>query len=162
MRLYLVQHGTALPKDEDPERPLSENGHADVSRIASFLARSRLPLTRVLHSGKLRARQTAQHFADVAGPDCVIEQCAAPIAPNDSIEDLLTAVESWPEDAAGGDVMVVGHLPFMSKMVSRLVSGQEDNVVVHFQPGTVVALERGENGGGWSVAWVVRPELLGG
>lgn len=30
MRIYLVQHGLAIPKEVDPERPLSEQGREDV------------------------------------------------------------------------------------------------------------------------------------
>ncbi len=67
--------------------------------------------------------------------------------------------------------MVVGHLPFMGRLVSHLVAGSEDADVVAFQPGTVACLERadgedaedGEDGeGDWAVAWMVWPGLLGG
>jgi len=162
MRLYLVQHGTAVPKDEHPERPLSETGRKDVARLASFLARSRISVARVLHSGKLRAQETALILAETLGPGRITEQSLYPIAPNDPTDALFEAIEAWPEEGAIGDVMVVGHLPYMSRLVSRLVCGDEDETVLHFQPGTVVALERGDNGDGWIVAWAVRPELMGG
>ena len=55
--------------------------------------------------------------------------------------------------------MFVGHLPFVSKLVSHLITGNEDIGVVSFSPGTIVCLERDGNEI-WSVAWVVRPELL--
>ncbi len=61
--------------------------------------------------------------------------------------------------------MVVGHLPFMGRLVSHLVAGSEKANVAAFQPGTVACLERAggdEDGGGWALAWMVRPELLGG
>ncbi len=60
------------------------------------------------------------------------------------------------------DTILVGHLPLMSKLTSRLVAGDEEETVVHFKPGAVACLERGKNGGGWTVQWFVRPELLGG
>jgi len=162
MRLYLVQHGTCVPKDENPERPLSQSGRDDISRIASFLGRSRLPVARVFHSGKLRAQETALLLSEVLGPGRVVEDCPCSIGPNDPTEELYGVIEAWPDGGMEGDVMIVGHLPYMSRLVSRLVTGDEDNVVVHFLPGTVVAVDRGDNGGGWSVSWVVRPELLGG
>lgn len=37
MRLYLVQHGEALRKEENPERPLSDRGQETVRRVAAFL-----------------------------------------------------------------------------------------------------------------------------
>ncbi len=64
MRIYLVQHGEAVAKDVDPERPLSEQGHNDVEKIATFLGNTQLGMERILHSGKLRAEQTAEIFAD--------------------------------------------------------------------------------------------------
>ena len=157
MHIYLVQHGAAVPKDENPKKPLSDNGREDVKRVASFLARSRLSAARVIHSGKLRALETALLLAEVLGPGHLVEEVASGLAPNDSTDDLFAAIDGWTEDT-----IVVGHLPFMSKMVSRLVTGDEDETVVHFKPGAVASLERGENGGGWTVQWFVRPELLGG
>ncbi|NQU61315.1 MAG: phosphohistidine phosphatase SixA [Rhodospirillales bacterium] len=157
MRLYLVQHGAAMPKDENPEKPLSENGIEDVKRVASFLARSRVSATRVIHSGKLRALATALLLAEVLGPGNMVEEAASGLAPNDATDEFFDAIEEWTEDT-----IIVGHLPYMSKLVSRLTTGDEEETVVHFKPGTVACLERGENGGGWTVSWFVRPELLGG
>ncbi len=37
MRLYLVQHGEAVTKAVDPDRPLSEQGRADVERLAIWM-----------------------------------------------------------------------------------------------------------------------------
>jgi len=141
---------------------LSETGRKDVARMTSFLARSRIRVARVLHSGKLRAQETALILADTLGPGRIIEQSLYPIAPNDPTDALYEAIEAWPEEGSTGDVMVVGHLPYMSRLVSRLICGAEEETVVHFLPGTVVALERGDNGDGWIVAWAVRPELMGG
>ena len=52
MRLLLVQHGNALPKDVDPERGLSESGKQDVANVAAFLARGSVQVERIFHSGK--------------------------------------------------------------------------------------------------------------
>ncbi len=157
MHVYLVQHGPAMPKDEDPKRPLSDSGREDVKRVASFLARSGVSAGRVLHSGKLRALETALLLADVLGPGKVVEESPTTIAANDAINELFAAIDGWTEDT-----IIVGHLPFMSKLASRLVTGNEDETVVHFKPGSVACIERGENGGGWTVQWFLRPELLGG
>jgi phosphohistidine phosphatase len=162
MHLYLVQHGTAVPKDEDPARPLSDSGRLSIQKAASFLARSQLDISGIVHSGKLRAAQTALLLAETLGPGRVVEECLYPIGPNDSIDLLYDAIESGPTEQIASDKMVVGHLPFLSKLLSRLVCGDELETVVHFRPGTIVALERGGNGDGWSIDWVLKPELLGG
>ena len=157
MHIYLVQHGAAVPKDEDPERPLSDSGSNDIKRMASFLARSRVSATLVIHSGKLRALETALLLAKVLGTGNLVEEVASGLAPNNSTDEVFEAIDGWTEDT-----IVVGHLPFMSKLVSRLVTGNENETVVHFKPGSIACLERGENGSGWTVSWHLRPELLVG
>lgn len=160
MHLYISQHGDAVAKSEDADRPLSEKGRKDVNRLASFLARSRLPLTGVVHSGKLRAQQTALIYADVLGASRVVHECAYPIAPNNPVEPLYQALldNSQIED----NVMIVGHLPYMNRLCSRLVTGEETANCVQFEPGCVIALEKEVNHASWVVQWALRPSLLGG
>ncbi len=160
MRVYLVQHAEAVPADENPDRPLSDKGRDDARRVASFLARS-VRVGRIVHSPKMRARDTAVLLAQALGPGGVVEEAASGLAPNDATDALARAIAGWSDDA-----MVVGHLPFMDRLASRLVAGSEEANVAAFQPGTVACLERADgdedsNGGGWALAWMVRPELLG-
>ena len=159
MKLYLVQHAEAVPAEDNPDRPLSDKGRSDVRRVASFLARS-VHVGRIVHSPKMRARDTAVLLAQALGPGGVVEEAASGLAPNDSVEVAADLIAGWSEDT-----MVVGHLPFMGRLVSHLVAGSEEANVAAFQPGTVACLERAggdEDGGGWALAWMVRPELLGG
>ncbi len=161
MKLYLVQHAEAVPAEDNPDRPLSDKGRSDVRRVASFLARS-VQVGRIVHSPKTRARDTAVLLAQALGPGGVVEEAASGLAPNDATDALAGAIAGWSEDA-----IVVGHLPFMGRLAAYLVAGSEDADVAAFRPGTVVCLERagrGEDGGGggWTLAWMVRPELLGG
>ena len=155
MKLYLVQHGDAVPKDENPERPLSDRGRTDVQRMASFLARGGVRVARVVHSGKVRARDTGALLSQVLGPAGVVEEAAVGLGPDDSPERLAEAIAGWTED-----VMVVGHMPAMGKLVSHLAAGNENVGAVALVPGTVVCLEKA--GDDWAVNWMVRPELLGG
>ncbi len=164
MRVYLVQHAEAVPAEDNPDRPLSDKGRDDARRVASFLARS-VRVGRVIHSPKTRARDTAVLLAQALGPGGVVEEAASGLAPDDSVEVAADLIAGWSEDT-----MVVGHLPFMGRLVSHLVAGSGDADVAAFQPGTVACLERaggedaedGENGeGDWAVAWMVRPGLLG-
>ncbi len=159
MHLYLSQHGDALAKSEDADRPLSDKGRKDVSRMASFLARSRLPLAGVVHSGKLRAQQSALLYSEGLAAGRVVHDCAYPIAPNDPIEPLYKALldQSDIED----NVMIVGHLPYMNRLVSRLVAGDETANCVQFEPGCVISLVSGIDQTSWVIQWVVRPSLLG-
>ncbi len=155
MRVYLVQHADAVPAEDNADRPLSDNGRTDVQRVASFLARS-VRVGRIIHSPKTRARDPAVLLAQVLGPGGVVEEAPSGLAPNDATDALAGAIAGWSEDA-----IVVGHLPFMGRLASRLVAGSEEANVAAFQPGTVVCLERADDDGGWALAWMVRPELLG-
>lgn len=154
MRLYLVQHGEALPKDVDPERPLSDRGRQDVERLAAFLADRGVHVPRVWHSGKTRARQTAEVLAARVAPG-IGEEERAGLAPNDPTEAFAETLADEREDA-----MVVGHLPFMARLVSRLVTRDEDRPTVAYLPGSIVSLDR-DDSGAWAIAWMLRPELFG-
>jgi phosphohistidine phosphatase len=153
MRLYLVQHGEALSKQVDPERPLSELGRSDVGRVADFLKRAGIRVTRVVHSGKTRARQTAELLA-AAVAHAGDAGSRSGIDPLDPVEPVAEEAASWSQD-----VMLVGHLPFMGRLASRLISPGGQLEAVAFQPGSVVCVER-EAEGSWTLAWMIRPELL--
>ena len=152
MRLYLVQHGEALAKDVDPERALSETGQTDVSRLAAFL-KGRVRVSAVMHSGKTRARQSAELLAAALAPGLPVEAVSG-IQPKDAVEPFMQLIST-----AGKDTLVVGHLPFMAKLVARLVSGSEETDIVAYRPGSMVCLHS-ENGADWQIAWMIRPELL--
>ena len=153
MKLYLAQHGVACAKAVDPERPLTEEGRADIRRLAAFLGQSGVRVGRVIHSGKLRAEQTARCLADALAPGVELESSGI-INPNDNPKAFDWQSGSWDHDT-----LVVGHLPFMAKLVAHLVNEDEDRHVAAFQPGSMVCLER-EDGGDWRINWMIRPELL--
>jgi phosphohistidine phosphatase len=151
MRLYLVQHGETVAEEVDPARPLSPSGQADVARIAAFLAAGAVRVGRIEHSGKRRAEQTAQILGAALGSAAEARAGLNPMDPTDGVAH---------EAAAGDeDVMLVGHLPFMAKLASRLVAGREDAGMVAFQPGTIVCLERADEPR-WTIAWMLRPHVL--
>jgi phosphohistidine phosphatase len=153
MRLYLVQHGEALSKEADPQRPLSDVGQTDVSRLARFLKAASVQASRIIHSGKKRAQQTA----DLLAPAIVSGQAAQAfpgLEPNDPPEEFAAQMAQWREDT-----VVVGHLPFLERLVALLVVGNQDELVSSFRPGTALCLER-TGPGQWTIAWMIRPELL--
>ena len=153
MRLYLVQHGAAKSEAEDPQRGLTEEGQRTVERMADFPAALRLPLDRIEHSEKLRARQTAEILAARLRPAEGARQIAG-IAPNDDVEPMRARLAKESKN-----LMLVGHLPYLSRLVARLLGLPTDKQVVRFQMGGVVRLEREENEE-WIIRWVVTPNLL--
>ncbi len=153
MKLYLVQHGEACEKEVDPDRPLTDKGRADVERLAAFLKKAGIRVERVIHSGKLRAVQTAECLASTVAPG-VEPEASGIINPNDN-----PGAFDWQSDSWDRDTLVVGHLPFMARLVSHLVTGDENGLITAYQPGSIVCLEHRD--GIWLVNWMIRPELLG-
>ena len=149
--LYLARHGEALSKDVDAERGLSETGRRGVERVASFLEKGGVSVSQIIHSGKTRARQTAEILAATVAPS-VEPQAAGGLDPNDPVENYAYEARGYTKDT-----MLVGHLPFMDMLASRLVAGSEDAASFNFHAGAVLCLERGGNGK-WSVAWMISPK----
>ncbi len=152
MRLYLVQHGEAVDKTVDPDRPLSGQGEKDVASVASVLARALVAPEKIMHSGKTRARQTADIFEGALGARAGAVEVSG-IAPLDSVSEFADRLQGDAEAT-----MVCGHQPFMGKLVSRLLTGDEDVQLVEYTPGSVACLERGPHGG-WILIGFLRPEL---
>lgn len=152
MRLYLVQHGESVDKSVDPDRPLSSRGEKDVECVASILLRAGTVPKRIVHSGKTRARQTAEIFDRALATSAGASETTG-IAPLDSITEFASRLPEMPEET-----MVCGHLPFMGRLVSYLLAGNEDKPVVEYSPASIACLEyRSE--GHWVLCWFLRPEL---
>jgi phosphohistidine phosphatase len=153
MHVYLVQHGEAQAEKEDPQRRLTDKGIGEVQKVADFLCSLRLAINAVWHSGKARAQQTAELLAEATGArDRVVERHG--LGPKDPVAATKEALEQ-----TDNEVMIVGHLPFLGKLVALLTTGSEENGVVAFQFGSVVCLERRDDGK-WEVAWMITPALL--
>lgn len=153
MNLYLVQHGKAVAKDVNPGRPLAEQGRVDVKKVAAFIERLNLSVGCLWHSGKTRAAQTARILAEVVKADKGVLQRDG-LAPNDDVTNLADEL-----NAANQDIMIVGHLPFLSKLTSLLISGSESTNIVAFKNGGVVSIRRSEQNQ-WQLSWIATPGLL--
>lgn len=154
MRVYLVQHGLAKDKSEDAARPLSDQGREDVTRCAGFLSLFEKPRpVKILHSGKLRAEQTADMFAEAWGGIPV--ERTLDLAPNDDSSVWSAHLASMDKD-----VMLVGHLPHLQRLAGLLICGGVAREAAHLRNGGVLCLERGQTG--WSVLWQINPTLFYG
>ena len=70
MDIYLMQHGAATSSEEDPARPLTPSGRKAVNQVAARAAGCGVQAGRCIHSGKLRAEQTAQIIGEALGAAC--------------------------------------------------------------------------------------------
>jgi len=154
MKLYLVRHGTPVPKEKNPDKPLTDEGRKDVERVAAFMKKAGVAVHTVFHSGKTRARETAQIMASKLQPDKEVLEKQG-LSPLDSVKEIAHEIEE-----SERDVMMVGHLPHMSRLVSLLTAGTETPTVVNFPPGGVVCLCPAEEEKGWAVAWMLAPDIV--
>jgi phosphohistidine phosphatase len=152
MDLYLMQHGEAVPESEDAARPLSATGRADVERVARWAANLDLGIALVQHSGKLRARQTADLMASHLRPNPRVEETVG-LAPNDEVAVLAGALRE-----TGETRLLVGHLPHLARLTSTLVVGDPGRAVLAFRMGALVALRREAEG--WRLRFVLTPEVV--
>jgi phosphohistidine phosphatase len=150
--VYLVRHGEAVSAEVDPSRPLTQAGRLAVERIAGWAAAADIRPDEVLHSGKLRAEQTAEILADYLMP-AKGAAVRRGLGPDDDVRPLADSL-------AGTDhrLMIVGHLPFLGRLVSQLVVGGVDRPVVQFEAAGLVGLQFQD--GLWTIMCVVDPELL--
>lgn len=154
MHCYLVQHGEAKPETEDPARPLTERGRDEVRRVARLAASVGLQIGEIRHSGKVRARQTAEILAEHLAPPRGIREVGG-LAPMDD-----PAKAGAELDAAGEPVVLVGHLPHLGRLASSLLTGDPGREILQFRMGAIVCLARTE--GGWRLQWILTPELARG
>jgi phosphohistidine phosphatase len=150
MKLYLIQHGISLPEEKDPEKSLSPEGKEETQRTAEFLKTKNIEVNAVWHSPKLRAIQTAQIVADSIF--CPETKERNNLNPLDSVENFPQEIKSLDKN-----LMIIGHLPFLQKLASLLLSGSETNQFISFKNSGVVCLEYTDT---WKIAWMITPGLL--
>ena len=142
MFVYLAHHGDAVNPGADPQRPLSRLGRDQVDTLSNLAAGRRVRPDAIWHSGKLRARQTAEIYWRACNP--LAEFSAARwMQPDDPLRvaDVLQ-VETR-------DVMLVGHIPHLDRLFRRLLD--DAPATGSFPLNGLVAVEW--TGTGWVERW---------
>ncbi|MEW5957170.1 MAG: phosphohistidine phosphatase SixA [Chloroflexota bacterium] len=154
MNLYLVQHAEAKTREEDADRSLSTTGWADIRKVAAYVAgHGDIRVRQINHSGKTRARQTAEALAEALQPIEGISDIPD-LAPKD---DPVVWVRYLAETTR--DLMLVGHLPHLSRLAGLLLCQDAAKTIIDFQKGGVVCLNRND-AGEWALRWMVIPEIV--
>jgi phosphohistidine phosphatase len=151
--VVLVRHGDAMSEEQDPRRPLSAAGREHVDQVAGLVAGLSLEIEEVRHSGKERARETAEIFAARVGvaPERVREVTG--LKPKDDVGVVAEELES-----EGRSMALVGHLPFMSLLASRLLSGDPKCLRFRFGDAGCLLVTRVE--GGWRLEEFINHDLV--
>jgi phosphohistidine phosphatase len=134
---------------ENPRRPLSLQGRRRVEQTARFALERNVGVERIYHSGILRAQQTAEILAQALMPGKSPVPLAG-LSPDDDpavIEAELAGVAE--------SILLVGHLPHLSRLVALLVSGDPETPVTEFLPATMVCISG--SAAQWKILWRIAP-----
>ena len=149
MRCYLVRHGEAVSAQVNPQRPLSARGRDQVTELARLALSREIQVSELRHSGILRAQETAQILAGYLKPPGGV-QPAAGLLPEDDPETVKAEIELVEEP-----IMLVGHLPFMSRLAALLVQGDAGRSLAEFSPAAMLCCVK--TGAGWQIDWQIAP-----
>ncbi|HET9295598.1 MAG TPA: phosphohistidine phosphatase SixA [Candidatus Binatia bacterium] len=150
MEFYLVRHGEAVSQALNGERPLTPGGRRDVERLGQGAAKRGIQPGQIFHSGLLRAQQTAEILSESLGPVKGVRESIG-LRPDD--DPLIAKAEL---ESSTVSLMLVGHLPHISRLASFLVAGNADQELVQFAPAMVLGLSY-ENYH-WKILWKLTPE----
>lgn len=155
MLIHLMQHGACLPKEADPTQPISPVGNDQITRSAKAMRSLGLEFEHIVSSTKLRAMQTAEIIAETLGyPTRAINHSDA-FKPSAQPETALRYLEECGKEL----VLVVGHLPSLPRIASRLLS-QQENVRLHFSNGGLTCIEASPSLSHATLLWHMQPKHL--
>ena len=131
MEIYLMQHGPALPKEQDPDEGLSPDGEARIHASGKALKKMGVTFDVILSSPKKRSRQTAAIVAEEVGfpPEKIMdtEKVKAMTPPEETIKTLT-------EHAGKERILIAGHLPSVAEVASFLLT-EGSKALVEFEMG---------------------------
>ncbi len=155
MKLYCMRHGEAEPIPSGQKgRALTEKGVKEIEQMANYLSEQGVVIHHIMHSSKRRAQETAQILANTLQIQAVTE-CKSLLSPEADVDLLLEMIKTWHEDT-----LLVGHLPFLPKLVSALVVEEPTLFpIVNYPPGGIVCLEY-YDAGRFVINFVLRPDML--
>ena len=163
MNLFILRHGIAADLDtlglaNDADRPLTPEGERKVSQIAEAMGKLELSFDLILSSPHLRARRTAEIVAERlgAGKNPELSDLLTPGGSTKRLVELLKCAQPSPKS-----VLLVGHEPYLSELISLLVAGKETFGVVLKKGGlgklTIESLKHGRCA---ALQWLLTPKQM--
>jgi phosphohistidine phosphatase len=152
MALYVVQHGKSRSKEQDPRKGLSDEGMAEVRHIAAVAAQHGVPVSSIAHSGKLRAVQTAEILAEGLKP-------VEGIRVVDGIGPLDDVAAFGPHVDIRKNEMIVGHLPFLERLIAYLIISKTEPPVFRMQNGGIICLDHYPDTTQVVIRWALMPHI---
>ena len=125
MELYLLRHGLAVERgtagfEDDFSRPLTPKGRRQLRKTAGAMKKLTRGVDLILSSPLLRAKQTA----DIVAAEWHLKKrlkYSNALAPGGATSILLRQLDR--EHPAPEKILLVGHEPDLSRLVSLLITG---------------------------------------
>jgi phosphohistidine phosphatase len=137
MEIYLMQHGPALPKDQDPDEGLSPEGKDRIHAGGQALKKMGVTFDAILSSPKKRSKETAAIVAEEVGfpVEKIVEtkKVKAMTPPEETVQALS-------ELSGAGRVLIAGHLPSVAELASFLLT-EGSKATVQFEMGGCCLIE---------------------
>jgi phosphohistidine phosphatase len=157
MEIYLMQHGEAYQKDQDPERSLTPGGEEQIRASGKALRELGVDVSLIVSSPKKRARQTAEIAAEelrYPKKEIAVAEVLEPLVP---AEDAIAYLRRF---NAEKEVLLAGHLPSLAEIASSLLS-EGARISIHFQMGGVcrIDVEQLPTHAG-DLRWILTPDQL--
>ncbi len=163
MDLYILRHAIAVARGtagtrQDSERPLTDKGASKLRRVVRGMNALGLSFDLILTSPYLRARQTAEIVAQEMDAEEKLER-SPHLAPDGDPRALIAEIAS--RSAASDSILVVGHEPYLSQLISVLVCGDGRAVVTMKKAGLCkLAAQTLRYGRCASLEWLLAPAQL--
>jgi len=163
MNLFILRHGLAVEPGSagfkrDSDRPLTPKGERKLWKIGQAVEELEICFDWILSSPYLRARQTAEIIAEVLDVPKKLEMCEA-LAPGGSPARLIDTINA--RKPAPENVLLVGHEPYLSELISLLISGSKDIPLIMKKAGLCkLAVDSLRNGKCATLEWLLAPKQL--
>ncbi len=162
MELYLIRHGIAIDRGDpdcpaEEERYLTEKGVTRMRGIAEALVKLDVRLDRMLSSPYVRARETAELVLEQQGE--LELELSEVFTPGGDPEEGVNRLRAASQGASA--LAVTGHEPNMSRLISTLLTG-DDQMNVRMKKGGVCRIDIEWRRDGWlpELRWLMAPRQL--
>jgi len=159
MEIYILRHGIAVERGtpgykRDGDRPLTEEGVEKMRQIAKAMREMDLQFDVIFSSPYVRAKATADIVAETLGENVTLTDSLLPEAnPPELIDEI--------NDEKPQRVLLVGHEPDLSALISTLICGKR-NADIELKKGGLAKLtaETLTYGKCATLNWLLTPKQL--
>ena len=156
MILYILRHGIAddYHPEGDSRRALTGEGIKKAKEVLSFL-KNKITPNLILTSPFVRAKQTAELAAGALGVKKV--ELSESLYPDTDLEDTLIEINARTD----GELMLVGHDPHLSDLLSWLTCGKRNVFSLKKCGAAAVEFQGKAEAGRGNLKWLLTPGILG-